>query len=162
MTFIPSLFFILPHLSLSLPSTSKPQRKRVNKHDNLSFIYPFLCDSSSLKWQSFGYDLHLEWFSISHHCHPPDQTVPESSGTFSPPHVLSLFNLLLRGPQEISLILTFLSTIFISFAQVFLSLAYLCLEHVVLMVLFSLFSPFLHPYLAGTRFGIGSNNVGYK
>lgn len=57
-------------LHLSVSPSSIDRESRPNKHDNLSFIYPFPCDSGSLKWQGFGYDLHLEWLSISHRCHP--------------------------------------------------------------------------------------------
>lgn len=70
----------------------------MNKHTNLGFIYPFPCDSGRLKWQGFGYDLQLKWFSISHHCHPQIRQWMRSSGTLHPPP-LPISSPFLTSPQ---------------------------------------------------------------
>lgn len=100
-------FFNMPHLSVSPSSIDTAIEKVGWIHNNLSFTYPFCCESGSPKWQGFGYDLQLEWFSIRHECHPQIRQWMKSSGTFSPPRVLCLFNLPHSFPQEISLILPF-------------------------------------------------------
>lgn len=125
------------------PSTQSFGEGRVNKHGNLSLIYPFPCDSGSLKWQSLGYDLQLEWFSISHHCHLRSDSGLRSSGTFSPPYVLSLLpSSIVVHMRFLSFLPSFLPVLFHSPHYSALDLPYvsplLCFHHLCSLFPFSI------------------------
>lgn len=107
----------------------------MNKHDNLSFIYPFPCKGDSLKWQGLKYDLQLEWSPISHHFHPQIRQWMRGSGKSHPPsHLLSLFNLPHSCPRGISFFFDFPVPHFNPL--LILTLTYLCLVPIFLMSFF--------------------------
>ena len=130
LTFLSSIFLLMPHLSVSPSSIDKATEKVgwINTTIWALFILS-PCDSGSLKWQGFGYDLQFEWFSISHHCHPQIRQWMRSSGTLCPPpHLLSLFNLPHSCPPEISLLFcNFSVPHFYSLSLLILPLTYLYL-----------------------------------
>lgn len=82
--FFPNLPFlpITPSSPGEVGYTSRPRGLYLSIH----------CDSGGLKWRGSGYDLQLEWFSISHPClHRPDGGSEAPSVAPTSPHVLQNF-----------------------------------------------------------------------